>query len=317
MIRESKKQLSFADMQSNSRVSEKNVLMKIDYQIDWRPFEVELEKLYCKDNGRPGYPPVAMFKGLLLQQWYNLSDPELEEAILDRLSFQRFMGLSLDESVPDETTLNRFRNKLSDMGVSKKLFDLLGKQLENKGLIVKKGTLIDASLMEAARRRPKKGEEGKDTDASYTVKRKKPHYGYKAHVGVDQRSGLVRKIKVTGANIHDSDVFDDMLSGDEQSAFADKAYCKQKRKRQMRKDGIYCGILDKGYRNRPLSNKQKRRNGKHTRIRNSVERVFAIMKRHYGMNRVRYVGLDRNQSHMYLLSMAINMKRMLTLEAAT
>ena len=166
MIRDSKKQLSFADMQSSHRVSKKNVLKKIDEQIDWKPFEIELEKLYCSDNGRPGYPPVAMFKALLLQQWYKLSDPELEEAILDRLSFQRFLGLSFDDSVPDETTVNRFRNKLSDMGISEELFDLLGKQLESKGLIVKKGTLVDASLIAADRRKPKNGDDGKDPDAA-------------------------------------------------------------------------------------------------------------------------------------------------------
>src|SRR4030042_3748927 len=137
------------DREATGRVPEGHFLKKIDGQIDWRPFEKVLEPLYHPKLGRPSHPPVMMFKALLLQQWYGLSGPGLEEAICDRLSFQRFLGLSLSDPVPDETRICRFRNMLAQAGVGERLFSLLAEQLDAQGLIVRRGSLIDAPLVKA------------------------------------------------------------------------------------------------------------------------------------------------------------------------
>ncbi len=202
------------------------VLDRIDDELDWRRFGKTLRKVFkdCKD-GRPSYPPVMLFKVLLLQQWYGLSDPMAEEAIGDRLSFRRFLGLGLHDAIPDETTICRFRGRVAEKGLGDKLLRELNRQLDGKGLLVKHGTLVDASLVEAQTRPPRKDDlhPPKDADADWTVKNNQPTYGFKLHVGVDEGSGIIRKAEMTAASIHDSRVFDELLSGDERAVYADKA----------------------------------------------------------------------------------------------
>jgi IS5 family transposase len=314
MVGERRRQKSFADIEFVRRVPDDHFLMEIERLVDWEPFEKRLKELYHPRTGRPSYPPMVMFKALLLQQWYGLSDSGLEEAIADRFSFHRFLGIGMSDPVPDETTICRFRNKLAGVSLSEKLFRILDEQLEARDLFVRKVTLVDATLVEAARRPPRKGEKGKDEDAAYTVKGRKPHYGYKAHAGVND--GFIRKMEVTPANVHDSMKFNDLIQGDEDAVFADKGYYKESRKHTLRRFGIYCGIMDKAARNNPLSNKQKKRNRRISRVRAGVERSFGTMKRTYGMARVRYVGLIKNRGHFYILAMAMNLKRMLKLAPA-
>jgi len=317
MLGKESKQPSFADLMAAGRLSDRHFLMQIDAAIDWQPFEKKLAKLYHPSIGRPGYPPLMLFKALLLQQWYGLSDPEMEEAIGDRLSFQRFLRLSLHESVPDETTICKFRGLLARRGLTAKLFQRLNAQLEEKGLVVRRGTLIDASLIKANAKPPAKGKEGSDPEAAYAARPKgAPVYGYKAHVAVDQGSELIRSLDLTPANVHDTERFVSLVMGDEQAVFADKGYAKDGRKRVLRKFGIFCGILDKARRNQPLSPRQKRRNQRVGRIRQAVERSFATLKGRYELGRVRYRGLMRNLSHLYLVAMAMNLRRMLRLAAA-
>ena len=160
--------------------------------IDWSAVEKRLGGIYDRAEGRPAYRPLVMFKSLLLQQWYQLSDAELEEALAERLSFRKFVGMRLDEQVPDHTTLCRFRGKL--VGLEQALFAAIGKQLEGKGLMIKHGTLIDATLVAAAARPPRDAHsrpgQGRalDPDAQWTKRGGKSHYGYKAHVGVGKQS---------------------------------------------------------------------------------------------------------------------------------
>ncbi len=303
-------QLSFGQVETAHRVPKGHFLLRIDRQIDWAPVEQELEGLYSSPRGRPSYPPLVMFKALLLQQWYGLSDPGLEEAIADRLSFQRFLGLSFRDRVPDETTICKFRGILSRKGLSEKLFSLINGMLDAKGLLIRRGSLIDASLIKAQRK------PGGDPDADTTVRGKNVHHGYKAHATVDQESEILRSVELTPASVHDSSMFTRMLQGDERSVFADKAYSKDGRKAVLREYGIFCGILDKARTNQPLSLRQKKRNKRFTRIRSAVERIFGIMKRHYGMSRVRYVGLMRNRSHLFLVGICYNLKKMLALGTA-
>src|ERR1700739_282005 len=176
--------------------------------VDWAGVEQALVGLREDGPGRPGYRPLLLFKALLLQAWYGLSDGELEFRLGDSLAFGRFVGLSLEDDVPDHTTLCRFRNRLVAARLLEALFSELDRQLEGVGLIVKQGTILDAPRIEAATARPPRGKEAlaADPDAAFVKHQGKPGstYGYKAHVGVDQGSGLVRSVITTPANINDT-----------------------------------------------------------------------------------------------------------------
>jgi transposase, IS5 family len=195
-------QLSLADGLVEGGAGRNRQLEKIAALVDWTAFERLLGDVYAAPVGRPSYGPVVLLKCLLLQQWYRLSDPGLEEALSDRLSFRRFVGLALADPVPDHSTLSRFRSELSRRGLAERLLAELNRQLDAKGLMVKSGTLIDASLVEADCRRPHKGapvEERSDQDASWNAMPEQPLFGYKMHLAVDHGSGLVRRAILTPA----------------------------------------------------------------------------------------------------------------------
>jgi IS5 family transposase len=310
-------QMGFGDLEATSRLSDSHFLRKIDSQIDWQPFEKLMAPLYHPTQGRPSHPPVMMFKALLLAQWYNLSDPGLEEAIRDRLSFLRFLGLSLNDPVPDETRINRFRNMLAEKNLGERLFAMLEEQLKNKGLIVRRGTLIDATLLKAQPRPPRRGEASPDPDAEWTSRGKDGHFGFKAHLAVDESSGLIRRLALTGANFPESYKFEEMVIGDEVAVFADSAYTKRARKAALRDKGVFCGIISRAWRCHPLSERQKKRNKFFSRVRRAVERVIGTLKCRYGLERCRYLGLRRNLNHLWLKGICYNLKKMLVLQGAT
>jgi IS5 family transposase len=309
-------QMGFGDLEARGRLPEGHFLRKIDSQIDWRPFEELMAPLYHPTQGRPSHPPLVMFKALLLQQWYGLSDPGLEEAICDRLSFQRFLGLSLTDPVPDETRICRFRNMLAQAGLGEPLFALLEEQLQTKGLIVRRGSLIDATLIKAQTHPTPKGEPNSDPEADWTRRGKDGHFGYKIHLSVDQGSDLIRRLALTAASVSESHLFEEMVSGDEAAVFADGAYAKDARKTALRGRGVFCGIINRPWRYRPISEKQKRRNKFFSRVRRAVERVIGTLKCRYGLERCRYLGLRRNHNHLWLKGICYNLKKMLVLQGA-
>jgi IS5 family transposase len=310
-------QRGFGDLEATSRLSDSHFLRKIDSQIDWRPFEKLMASLYHPTQGRPSHPPLVMFKALLLQQWYALSDPGLEEAIGDRLSFQRFLGLSFTDPVPDETRICRFRNKLAGANLGERLFALLAEQLQAKGLIVKRGTLIDATLIKAQPRPPRRGQPSPDPEAEWTSRGKDGHFGYKTHISVDEGSTLIRRLGLTGANFPESHKFEEMVIGDEAGVFGDKAYTQRARKTALREKGVFCGIMTRAWRSHPLSRRQKKRNRFFSRVRRAVERVIGTLKCRYGLERCRYLGLKRNLNHLWLKGICYNLKKMLVLQGAT
>src|SRR5215213_10269867 len=174
--------------------------------VKWYRFDRLLAPLRDGGPGRPAWPPLVLFKALLLQSLYGLSDRELEEALGDRLSFRRFVALGLEETVPDHTVLNRFRNLLVAEGLLETLFAELDRQLEKAGVILKRGTMLDATLIEAVSARPTDPRPSKDPDAAFARRSGKPGstFGYKAHVGVDQDSGMIRAVITTPANVNDT-----------------------------------------------------------------------------------------------------------------
>jgi IS5 family transposase len=311
-------QLSLADGLVGGGAGRNRQLEQIASLMDWSGFERLLGEVYAAPVGRPSYGPVVLMKCLLLQQWYRLSDPGLEEALSDRLSFRRFVGLALADPVPDHSTLSRFRSELARRGLAGELLAELNRQLDARGLMVKTGTLIDASLVEADCRRPRKGEpvEGRsDRDASWTAMKDEPFFGYKMHLAVDQGSGLVRQAILTPAHVSDKTPFLDLVQGDAPAVYADKGYDGWWYRQELARRGIGDGIMAGNYWRRPLDAEGHARNRAIGVVRAPVERSFAILKRWYGYGRVRYRSLGRNALQLHLLALAMNLRRALVLGA--
>jgi IS5 family transposase len=348
-------QLSLADAIA-ARPSRSSVkLDRLGGLIDWRQVAEAVKEIRGSRYGAPGYPALLMVKALLLQQWYGLSDEGLEDALADRMSFRRFVGLSLAEKAPDHTAIWRFREELARRGLAAALFAEVTRQIERKGLVVRHGTMVDATLIEAQVKRPKPpkdeppadgdGEpapdgagsaavEGSraseaaggaarppsklvgsptDPDASWAKKGGTRHFGYKGHVGVDQGSRIIRRAKLTTASVPDTLVFEELLSGDEDAVYADKAYDKKARRAALKARGVKDRIAHRGNKHHPITARQERRNAGIGRRRYQVEQVFACAKRLYGWTRVRYRGLVRNAGHFCLVCTALNLDRMLVL----
>src|ERR671918_1140986 len=311
-------QLGLADGLVDVGAGRNRQLEKIAALVDWDGFERLLGGIYAAPVGRPSYGPLVLLKCLLLQQWYRLSDPGLEEALSDRLSFRRFVGLALADPVPDHSTLSRFRAELVRRRLNERLLAELNRQLDQRGLIVKQGTLIDASLVEADGRRPRQGEpvEGRsDRDASWNAMPEQPLFGYKMHLATDQGSGLVRRAILTPANVSDKTPFLALVQGDEQVVGADRGYESRWFRERLAEQGIADGVMRCDFHRRRLTPDDHARNQVIGKLRAPVERSFAILKRWYGYRRVRYRSLVKNALQLQLLCLALNLRRALVLTA--
>jgi transposase, IS5 family len=313
-------QMGFADGFLASGLGRNRQLDAIDAAIDWAAVERIVAPIYAAPEGRPAYAPLSMVKVLLLQQWYALSDPRMEEALSDTLSYRRFARLSLDDGTPDHSTISRFRTALGALGLDAALFEEIARQLEAKGLVVKQGTLLDATLVAAQVRKPglgagKGAKSTKDGDADWTRKDGQSHFGYKAHLAVDQGSGLIRKAILTPAKTYESEVADALICGDEGAIYADRAYEHKARRARLKAARIKDRIMHRRHKHLPaLPRWQQRRNALIAPIRSAVERVFGTLKRCYAYGRVRYIGLQRNATQLRLLCIAFNLRKAVALQ---
>ena len=340
-------QLSLADSLVAGK-GRNEALERLDELIDWSAIARLLSPVHGSRYGAPGYPAVAMFKALLLQQWHGLSDPGLEASLEDRLSFRRFCGFALDAETPDHVTIHRFRETLRQLGLADRVFEEVNRQIDNRGLILRQGTLVDASLVDAAVRRPKPPAEQPpaeraaapsetkpaeasgtaatkerppsklvksplDPDAAWTRKGGRRHFGYKVHVGVDQGSGIIRRQVMTPANVNDTEPADLLICGDEAALYGDQAYTSARRRADLRARGIKDRMMHRANKHHPLTPRQIQHNTAIGRRRAPVEQVFAKLKRLCGWTRVRYRGLARNAAHLALLCTALNLKRLVVL----
>jgi IS5 family transposase len=312
-------QLSFGDAFLAAGLGRNERLDRILAVLDWPSVERLVSGLHAAPEGRKAYPPLVMVKALLLQQWYGLSDPRLEEALSDTLSFRRFVGLGLEDGTPDHSTISRFRSALRDHALDESLFGEVAAQLERRGLVLKHGTLMDATIVEAQAGKPsyKEGPGAKnpaDPDADWTRKDGKSSYGYKAHLAVDQGSGLIRRAILTPAKTFESEVADDLICGDETAVYGDRAYEHKERRAWLKADGIKDRIMHRSHKHQlGLPYWQKRRNCLIAPIRAAVERVFGTLKRCYGYTRVRYFSLAANLTQLRLLVIAYNLRRAIVL----
>lgn len=324
----------FVEIRKQSR---KNFLDDVDRLIDWKPIERILRKKYRKvasADGRPAYPPVPMFKLLLLQRWYGLSDPGLEDALYDRISFITFSGFSLGSTLPDHSTICRFRNTCMELGIYEKLFAEINQQIQSHGLFVKEGAIVDATIVESSRR-PRKVIEvmpedrcedessqepsshqitySDDHDATWVRKGKKPYYGYKAHVAVDTGEGFVLNGHVTPAHVADTTEFEKLIENlslaEASPVCADKGYASQKNRMVLAAHGYEDAIMQKAARGKPLTSFQRFINRIISAFRYRVEQGMGIFKKHYGFTRMRYLGLKKGNMEFLLNTMAFNLKK--------
>ena len=309
------RQLSLADALLDGRLGSNEKLRRIDALIDWSRLEQVVAGLRGGETGRPPYPALAMLKALYLQTLYDLSDPGLEEALLDRLSFRRFCGFALDEPTPDETTICRFRLAAARAGVLERCLAEVNRQIEARGLILKKGTLMDASIVAATHRPPSReagmgaahpGEPGAD----WTNKNGKSFFGYKLHVGLDEGSGLIRKAVFTPARTQDNEVAEALISGDEAAVYADRIYESKARRARLKAQGIKDRIMHRRHKHMPvLPRWMQVRNRLIAKRRASVESVFSAMKRIYGKARTRCHSLAANAVDFLAFATVFNLRR--------
>ena len=288
--------------------------------VKWYRFEKLIGHLRDEASpGRPGYAVLVLFKALLLQSLYGLSERELEAALDDRLSFRRFVGLSLEEPVPDHTVLNRFRNRLVAAGLLEKLFAELDRQLEKAGVILKRGTMLDATLIEAVSAPPTDKRPSADPDARFAKRQGKAGstFGYKAHVGVDEGSGIIRSVITTAANVNDTTPADDLIRGDEKAVWADAAYHTHAREAALKARRVKARLARRPNKHHPkLPPRLARYNKLIARRRAAVETTFATLKRRMGLTCIRYRGLAKAAAQVLLAAMAFNLRRWVRLAPA-
>lgn len=287
-------------------------LDRIGSLVKWHRFENLLLGFNHAGPGHPGWPVPVLFKALLLQSLYGLSDREVEEALADRLSFRRFCGLSLEEGVPDHTVINRFRNELVARGLLEELFGELDRQLEKAGVMLKRGAMLDATLIEAASAPGSDERASRDPDAAFGGKPGKGGFtfGYKAHVGVDEGSGLIRSVIATPANVNDTVPADGLIRGDETAVWGDGAYHTHARAAALKARGVKARLARRPNKHHPdLPPRLKRYNRLIARRRAAVETTFATLKNRMRFTRIRYVGLVKATAQIMFAAIAFNMRR--------
>ena len=314
-------------------------LEKLQKGVNFEMFRALLEESMSKEpqgsGGRPPYDYVMMFKIMILQRFYNISDEQVEYQINDRMSFMRFLDLSIADDVPDSRTVWTFREQLTDLGLVEKLFDLFLSQLEDLGLIVNEGKIVDASFAEVPRQR-NSGEENKqikageipariqsnphiksqkDLDARWTKKNGVSYFGYKNHVKQDSGSKIIVKYKTTDASVHDSQAIDDLLDEKDKGEdfYADSAYTGESQENIISSKEMNNKVCEKGYRNRPLTDEQKAHNKEKSRVRSRVEHIFGFMEMSMNGMYINCIGQKRASAVIGLMNLTYNMFRKIQL----
>jgi IS5 family transposase len=311
-------ELGFADAALAGRVSKgSDDLAQIDRLVDWAPIEALLGGLVKpKAKGEAAYPPLVLFKALLLQRWHGLSDPQLEAALSDRLSFLRFCGLSLEDRVPDHSTLWRFRQKLADSRLDEALMAQLDSQLQDAGAVVRTGTLIDASLIRSAARRPlspdgSKAQNAADPEANFGRGGVRGGYtfGYKLHIAVDQTAGLIRRLLLTPANRQDVSLAPNLVRAGDGDVYGDRGYDAKSLRQHLADLGLGDGLMHRARKDHPLEPDKAALNQALIPIRRPVEAVFGTLKRTYRLARFTTFTQDRNRTVLNLAAFAYNLRR--------
>jgi len=284
-------------------------LDEMDRIIPWEGLCEVIEPFYPKPQGA-GRPPVGLQRMLrihFLQHWFNLSDPAVEEALYDSRAMRRFVGIDLGrEPAPDETTVCKFRHLLETHNLGDQLFTLIAQYLQDNGLKISTGTIVDASIIDAPS--STKNREGKrDPEMHQTKKGNQWYFGMKAHIGVDSQSKLIHSVAATAANVHDSQLLADLLHGEETRVWGDSAYTGQGNVIRKQAPNAKDFTHKKSHRFRPLSDADHASNRTKSRVRAKVEHPFLILKRVFGFTKVRYRGLDKNANRLFMACALVNL----------
>lgn len=314
-------------------------LEKLSKHIDFEAFRSILEdKLIIIPKGKGGRPPydyVLLFKILILQRYYNLSDDQIEYQINDRMSFMRFLNLTIADDIPDSKTVWKFREQLIELGIILDLFTLFNSKLESMGLIVHQGRIVDASFVEVPKQRNSKEDNDqikggeipesirknpaklsqKDTDARWAKKNNVSYFGYKNHVKVDTHSKLIIKYEVTDASVHDSQLIDNLLDKEDEGLllYADSAYTGEENQRLVKDRKMKSLICEKAYKNKPLTELQKLFNKEKSRVRSRVEHLFGFMENSMNGMYLFNIGKKRIEGIIGLMNLTYNMFRKIQL----
>lgn len=315
-------------------------LVMLKEKIKWEIFLPILESIFIKENkgigGREPYNYLMMFKILILQRYYNLSEDQTEYQILDRLTFMRFLDLTLSDKVPDSKTIWLFKETIAQKGKTEELFNTFEELLESKGYIGKEGKIVDASFVEVPRQRNSREEnkqikEGKipeewyanphklsqkDIDAKWTKKNKETFYGYKNHVKGDKKSKLIQKYKVTDASVHDSLPAPDIMEEKDadQGMYGDSAYVGPSVEKAILKNKMKNCIHEKAYKNKPLTDEQKASNKKKSSVRVRVEHIFGFVENSMHGSYIRCIGIIRAEATIGLMNLTYNLFRYIQLQ---
>jgi IS5 family transposase len=290
-------------------------LGRCDELVDWNAMAAAIAPLFPEQpkGGRPFWPAVTMLKCVMLQKWFNLSDPQLEEHLRDRISFRKFIRLSLDDATPDETTMVEFRRRLREHGMASALFDNVVQTLRHKGLILKEGTIVDATIVDAPMGSKVSDDDAlerhtHDPAATYTKNHGTLRHGYKAHIATDTR-GMITDWVFDTAKVHDSNHIDQLTAGETRAVYADSAYSSKERRQRLADNGIDDKIVHKRVRGqKELTPEQKAHNTSCSKVRAFVEHPRAWMVK-MGYTFARYRGLVRNALDFSLMAIAYDLKR--------
>jgi transposase, IS5 family len=317
-----------------------NPLEKFKTIIEWEIFREDLESMYKNENGkggRPPYDPVIMFKIIFLQRLYNLSDEQMEFHLVDRLSFQRFLGLETGDKLPDAKTIWIFKERIKEEKLHDVLFQKLNYWLNKKGKILKEGSIIDGTIVEAPIQRNTREENEqikndetpeewknnpnklywKDVDARWKQKNGKNYYGYEQHVVVDKDSKLIKDFEVTDASVHDSQPAPELIDRipDNSELYGDSAYHSDEIRDAIKEKNLIAKICSKGNRSKPLTEEDKIQNNKISKIRSRAEHVFADIKS-FGGDFLRTIGIERAKVQLTLVAITYNIRRYKFLQGA-
>ena len=284
-------------------------LDEMEQIIPWRGLCEVIEPFYPKAKGA-GRPPVGLERMLrihFLQHWFNLSDPAVEEAMYDSRAIRRFVGIDLGrEPAPDETTVCKFRHLLEAHNLGDQLFKLIADYLQENGLKISTGTIVDATIIDAPS--STKNKEGKrDPEMHQTKKGNQWYFGMKAHIGVDSRTKLIHSVVTTAANVHDSRVLGDLLHGKETRVWGDSAYAGQGKVLHEHAPKAKDFTNQKGCRSRPLTDRDREKNRVKSKVRSKVEHPFLVFKQIFGFSKVRYRGLDKNANRVFVACGLVNL----------
>lgn len=311
-------------------------LKALNAVIDWSVFEPILEKGLAKEKksnaGRPGFDPLLMLKVLILQSLYNLADGQTEFQIRDRFTFLRFLGLTPEHRIPDEKTIWLFRESVKARGLHDELFATFTRFLDKQGFVARRGTVIDARLVEVPRQRNTRSENAtikaglmpadwedkpakkvqKDIEARWTQKNGKNYYGYKNHIGIDVKHKFIRHFDVTAAHVHDSQCFEPLLDqrNSERTVYADSAYRSEEHERLLKRKRFASRVHHRTWKDQTLTPRQQKENRARSRIRARVEHVFGHQVKSMRQTIVRGIGLARIHTRIALANLAYNMSRL-------